>query len=192
MENKQANKNNTKNDVNNEEIKNTEASTTETNTDKDVESVHLENAQEKKSETKDIIIDETGIISEKMKVTGDITTDGHLVIYGEVEGNITARGNITVTGSVHGDITCCSLKLSNCQARSNLTVREKVVIDGGSRLEGNVQCGLLAVDGMIKGDIQAAEEINVYKNAKIAGSIKTKALGIESGAELQGNIMVVK
>ena len=33
---------------------------------------------------------------------------------------------------------------------------------------------------------------NETKNARILGNIKTKALGIESGAEIQGNVMVVK
>ena len=46
------------------------------------------------------IKDEFGVIAKETKVTGNIKTDGHIVIEGSVRGNITAKGNVVVLGSV--------------------------------------------------------------------------------------------
>lgn len=141
---------------------------------------------------REIVAEETGVISSNTKVIGDIGTEGHLAIYGEVEGNISARGDIIATGKIEGDITCSNLKMTGCQVKTNISVKEMVILDQNAKVEGKIQCKNISIDGNVKGDIDARGEVNIYKNAKISGSIRTKALGIESGAEIQGNVMVVK
>ena len=64
------------------------------------EPVQEETAEEEKNHEGVLPIDETGVIAANTKVTGDIVTRGHLMIYGEVEGNVTAAGNITATGRI--------------------------------------------------------------------------------------------
>lgn len=137
-------------------------------------------------------VDETGVIAANTKVTGDIVTRGHLMIYGEVEGNITAAGNISATGKIVGDISCSNLKLNGCQLRSNLTVKENIIMDAGSKVEGRVICRVLSADGAIKGDIEAASEVQVHSNASIMGGIRTKSISVDAGAQLQGSMQVVK
>lgn len=138
------------------------------------------------------IVEENGIISSNTKVAGDISTEGHLAIYGEVEGNISARGDIVATGKIEGDIVCNNLKMTGCQVKTNISVKEFVILDENARVEGRIQCRNISIDGNVRGDIDASGEVNIYKNARILGNIKTKALGIESGAEIQGNVEVVK
>lgn len=154
-------------------------------------------AAEAKAETKNNMddaapADEMGIIARDTRIIGDIVTGGHLTVYGEVEGNITARGNIYAMGKIQGDISCANLKLSNCSARANLSVRESIAIDAGTKVEGHISCESIAVDGEVKGNIEASRSINIYQNARVIGDIKSGSLGIEPGSVLQGSVMVVK
>lgn len=114
------------------------------------------------------------------------------MIYGEVEGNITAVGNVSVTGRITGDISCANLKLTGGQLKSNLLVRENILMDVDSKVEGQVQCSILDADGTICGDIDAAVEVQVHRNADINGGIRTKAISIDAGAQLMGSMQVVK
>ncbi len=145
-----------------------------------------------KDTMKAAIVEESGIISSNTKVVGDISTEGHLAVYGEVEGNISARGDIVATGRIVGDISCSNLRMEDCQVKTNITVKDFVVLEGNASVEGRIQCSNITVDGSIKGDIEASGEVNIYKNARIIGNIKARTLGVESGAEIQGNLMVVK
>lgn len=148
--------------------------------------------ESEKSQPKEMVAEETGVISKRTKVVGDIGTNGHLAIYGEVEGNISARGDIVATGKIQGDITCKNLKMTGCKVKTNISAKDVVILDEEARVEGKIQCKTIFIDGTIIGDIDAQSEINIYRNAKITGDIRAKALGIEAGAEIQGNIMVVK
>lgn len=139
------------------------------------------------------VVEETGVISANTRVVGNIGTNGHLAIYGEVEGNISARGDIAVAnGKIEGDISCWNLRMEGCVVKTNIIVKDQVVLGENTKVEGKIQCRDITIDGSVKGDIDAMGEVNIYKNARIIGNIKTKALGIESGAEIQGNLMVVK
>lgn len=140
----------------------------------------------------DEIVNEMGMIAHATKITGDISTQGHLTVLGEVEGNIAANGNVIAKGKITGDISCDNLEISGCDAKTNLNVKHSVTIDEGTRVEGQISCGKIAIDGIVIGDIEAENEINIYQNARVKGNIKTKALGIETGAQLEGNVMVVK
>ena len=137
-------------------------------------------------------IDETGVIAAHTKVIGDIVTRGHLMIYGEVEGNVTAAGNITATGRISGDIACSNLKLTGCQLKSNLTVKENILMDADSKVEGRILCSVLSADGTIKGNIEAASEVRVHSSANITGGIRTKSISIDAGAQLLGSMQVVR
>lgn len=137
------------------------------------------------------VVDETGIIAKETKVTGDITTKGHLLIHGEVLGNITANGNVVVTGKLAGDISCQNIKFSDCKAKTDVFAQGDVNIEKDTRVEGKIICKRITVDGMLKGDIEA-EEVSIFQTAKVLGNIISKSLSMEPGAELQGNIRVVK
>ncbi|MGF6377057.1 cytoskeletal protein CcmA (bactofilin family) [Clostridiales Family XIII bacterium PM5-7] len=140
---------------------------------------------------KNTIVDETGIIAKETKVTGDIATKGHLMIHGAVYGNISANGNVVVNGKVEGEISCKNIKFSDCKAKTNTTVEEHADIGKEAVIEGRITCKRITVEGMLKGDVEA-EEVCLYETARVVGSIVAKTLSMEAGAELQGNVRVVK
>lgn len=150
-----------------------------------------EEIEEIKPVEENVVVDETGTIAKETKVAGDITTKGHLLIHGEILGNINANGNIVATGKIAGDISCKNIKFSGCKAKTNVTAEEDVNIEKDTRVEGKIICNRISVDGMLKGDIEA-EEVSIFQTAKVVGSIVSKSLSMEPGAELQGSIRVVK
>ncbi|MCI9639159.1 polymer-forming cytoskeletal protein [Anaerovoracaceae bacterium 41-7] len=156
------------------------------------EPVQEETAEEEKNHEGVLPIDETGVIAANTKVTGDIVTRGHLMIYGEVEGNVTAAGNITATGRISGDIACSNLKLTGCQLKSNLTVKENILMDADSKVEGRIFCSVLSADGTIKGNIEATSEVQIHSSASITGGIRTKSISVDAGAQLLGSMQVVR
>ena len=137
-------------------------------------------------------VDETGIIAAYTRIKGDITTWGNLVIYGEVEGNISALGDVTASGKITGDISCRNLSLAGCRAKSRIDVKEAVILDNRALIDGDVKCSILTADGQVKGNIEAADEINIHGNAEIVGEIRTRSITVDAGAQLQGSINVVR
>lgn len=138
------------------------------------------------------ISDEVGIIAKDTRVEGDIITAGSLAVYGDVIGNIDARGDIIVAGRVDGSVKCSNLNLDGCKIKADLIVKKSVMLENNASLDGQIDCQSLSVDGQIKGNITAGEEVTIYKGSSVTGDIKAKTLGIEPGAQISGNISVVK
>jgi cytoskeletal protein CcmA (bactofilin family) len=95
----------------------------------------------------------------------------------KVVGQIYSREDLFVDGDVEGTIELLEHKL---------TVGPN----------GKVNCGIRARDvvvlGAIQGNVEAAERIEIKKDARLVGDIKTARIVIEDGAYFKGSIDIVK
>ncbi|MCL2375521.1 MAG: polymer-forming cytoskeletal protein [Firmicutes bacterium] len=61
-----------------------------------------------------------------------------------------------------------------------------VIVGESAVIEGNITADAVLVGGTIKGNITAADGIEILPNAKVIGDIKTNILSIGEGAVFEG------
>jgi len=103
------------------------------------------------------------LIGENTHIKGDIHFSGGLRIDGVITGNITAD---------EGEAAL-------------LTLSEK------GRIEGEVRVPYQLINGEVKGDIYAAEHIELAGKARINGNVFYKLLEVAMGSEVNGQLIHV-
>jgi cytoskeletal protein CcmA (bactofilin family) len=91
-----------------------------------------------------------------------------------LEGELDCAGDLVVAGDVAG----------NAKVGGSLTLAQ----DG--HWIGNVQTGNAVLCGILEGDIEVAERLEIRKTAKIRGTIRAKSIAIENGARVDGDMKV--
>ncbi len=87
-----------------------------------------------------------------------------------IEGNVTSSGDIRIDGTLKG----------------NMTTKGKVIIGETGKLNGEIRCKNLDVEGSIEGKAFINELLSLRNRSKILGDISTNKLAIEPGAVFTG------
>jgi cytoskeletal protein CcmA (bactofilin family) len=99
------------------------------------------------------------------KLAGLIDQETHL------KGDLSFKGSFRIEGQFQGTINSDSL----------LIIGEK------GKVEADVKVGQIIINGEIKGNIQAAEKVEIHNRGRVFGSIVTPRLMVEEGAYLEAN-----
>ena len=94
-----------------------------------------------------------------------------------VKGQIFAREDLTIDGEVEGTVECHDHRLTigpNARVLAGLKARE------------------IVIQGSIQGNVEAADKIDIRKEAKLVGDIRTSRIVIEDGAYFKGSIDISK
>ena len=94
-----------------------------------------------------------------------------------IKGQIFSREDLIVDGEIEGAIELNEHRLTvgpNGRVRAGIKAREIVVL------------------GTIDGNVEALDKIDIRKDAKLVGDIKTARIIIEDGAYFKGSIDIVK
>jgi cytoskeletal protein CcmA (bactofilin family) len=102
--------------------------------------------------------------------------DSLVGISARIEGNLCFTGGLRIDGEVHGDV------LGGDSADSVLIVSEH------ARIEGDVRCATLIVEGYISGDVYATELLELQPKGRIIGNVHYKKLEMHSGATVAGTL----
>ena len=100
------------------------------------------------------------LIGAKTDLKGDIVFTGGLRVDGKVRGNITAKGD----------------------GNSTLVLSENAAVTG------NVTVPHIITNGTIKGNVRAAERIELQPKAEISGDVYYKVIEMSLGAVINGNL----
>ena len=101
------------------------------------------------------------LIGAKTDLKGDIVFTGGLRVDGKVRGNITAKGD----------------------GNSTLVLSENAMVTG------NVTVPHIITNGTIKGNVRAAERIELQPKAEISGDVYYKVIEMSLGAVINGNLL---
>ena len=101
------------------------------------------------------------LIGAKTELKGDIVFSGGLRVDGKIRGNITAKGD----------------------GNSTLVLSENAVVTG------NVTVPHIITNGSIKGNVRAAERIELQSKAEISGDVYYKVIEMALGAVVNGNLV---
>jgi cytoskeletal protein CcmA (bactofilin family) len=96
-----------------------------------------------------------------------------LVVRGELSGNEA----MVVDGEVEASITLPGQRL---------TVRPN------GHIRGNIQAREVILHGLVEGDIQASDRVELFRSASLTGCILTARISIEDGAFIKGKIDIKK
>jgi cytoskeletal protein CcmA (bactofilin family) len=95
----------------------------------------------------------------------------------KISGQIYSKEDLYVDGDVEGSIELQEHRLTigpNGRVRSNVKAREVVIL------------------GTLQGNVDASDKLEVRKEARLVGEIKTARIVIEDGAYFKGSIDIVR
>ena len=95
----------------------------------------------------------------------------------KIIGQIFSKEDLYVDGDVEGTIECQDNKLT---------------VGPNGKLQAAVRAREVVVLGQVKGNVEANDRIDIRKDARLVGDIKTARIVIEDGAYFKGSIDIVK
>ncbi len=95
----------------------------------------------------------------------------------KIVGQIFSREDLYVDGDVEGTIEL---------------IEHKLTIGPNGKVHAGVKAREVVALGVIQGNVDASERIDIRKDAKLVGDIKTARIVIEDGAYFKGSIDIVK
>ncbi|MCS7315405.1 MAG: polymer-forming cytoskeletal protein [Bryobacterales bacterium] len=95
----------------------------------------------------------------------------------KIKGQIFSREDLYLDGEVEGTIE---------------VPEHRLTVGPHGRLQASVKAREVVVLGSVNGNVEAAEKIDIRKEAKLVGDIKTGRIIIEDGAYFKGSIDIVR
>ena len=95
----------------------------------------------------------------------------------KINGQIFAKEDLYVDGDVEGTI----------ESQDN-----KVTIGPNGRVQAGIRAREVVILGQVQGNVEASDKVDIRKDAKLVGDIKTSRISIEDGALFKGSIDIVK
>jgi cytoskeletal protein CcmA (bactofilin family) len=93
-----------------------------------------------------------------------------------IDGDLLFRGGLRIDGQVTGNVTAEAGHSSY------------LVIGESGRVEGEVRCDHLVVNGEIKGGVHCAALLEIQPKARIIGDVSYKVLEMHGGAQVLGRL----
>lgn len=94
-----------------------------------------------------------------------------------IKGQIFSREDLTIDGEVEGSVELHEHRLT---------------VGPNGKLQAGVKAREVVVLGTIHGNVEASDKIDIRKEARLVGDIKTSRIVIEDGAYFKGSIDIVR
>src|SRR5262252_7315287 len=89
----------------------------------------------------------------------------------EFEGKLTFEGQVRIDGKFTGQII----------------TKDTLVIGDGARVSAEINAGTVIVNGLVEGNIRAAQLIELHQPGRIKGNLETPALSMDRGVVFEGS-----
>ncbi len=97
----------------------------------------------------------------------------------QVEGNFNISGNLFIDGQIQGDV------------RSDHSKEAIVSVGLNGQVNGNLFAPFIVIFGHVKGDVHAAERIELKPGAKVEGDLYYKVIEMNAGSEVNGKMFAM-
>lgn len=104
------------------------------------------------------------------RATAGSATIGKSVV---IKGQIYSREDLIIDGEVEGSVEA---------------IEHRIVVGPNGKVTAGVKAREIMVQGSIKGDVEAGDKIDIRREAKLVGNIKTQRIVIEDGAYFKGSV----
>ncbi len=102
--------------------------------------------------------------------------DSLVGISARIEGDLCFTGGLRIDGEVHGNV------IASDGAENSLFISEH------ARIEGDVRCANLVVNGYIAGHVYSSEMLELQPKGRIVGDVHYKTLEMHGGALVTGKL----
>lgn len=90
-----------------------------------------------------------------------------------ISGDVTGKEDIVISGSVEGDIN----------------FRENNILIGNSgRINANVTAKNVIVEGEVKGELRASEQVTIKPDGRVTGDIRAPRVVLDDGCQFKGSV----
>lgn len=131
--------------------------------------------------------DESAIITEGMRVTGDIISTGNMDVLGTIKGNVDIKGKLTITGVIEGNSKAAEIFADSAKITGNVVSSGSVKVGQSSVIVGDIMATSAVVAGAVKGNIDVHGPVILDTSAIVMGDIKSKSVQINNGAVIEGH-----
>lgn len=128
------------------------------------------------------------VILRDMIVYGNVESASDIDIMGSIQGEVKSAGRIFVSGRVSGNISGRTVNICTKEVKANVFADERVNIDRGTVINGNVSSESVIVNGEVNGNITASKELVVMAGALIKGDITAAMMEVNRGAVINGKV----
>jgi cytoskeletal protein CcmA (bactofilin family) len=94
-----------------------------------------------------------------------------------IVGQISSREDLIIDGEVDGTIEA---------------VEHKVTIGPNGKVKAGIKAKDIVVIGAVQGNVEASDKMEIKKDARLVGDIRTARISIEDGAIFKGSIDIVR
>ena len=98
----------------------------------------------------------------------------------EITGNVVFSGGMRIDGLVKGDVIG---RPGDGQAASLLVLSDK------GRIEGSIRCSDAVINGVVTGDLDIGQRLELQADARVRGTIRYKQLQMDVGASVSGHLV---
>jgi cytoskeletal protein CcmA (bactofilin family) len=102
--------------------------------------------------------------------------DSLVGISARIEGDLCFTGGLRIDGEVHGSVIAS-------EGAANM-----LVVSEHARIEGEVRCANLVVNGYIAGPVYSSEMLELQPKGRIVGDVHYKMLEMHGGAMVTGQL----
>ena len=132
------------------------------------------------------VIDETAIVTKGMKVSGDISSQGSMDVFGDIKGNIEILGKLNVAGTIEGNSNAAEVFSDAAHITGDIHATGSIKVGLNSVIIGNIYATSAVIAGAIKGDIDVHGPVVLDSSAIVMGNIKSKSVQMNNGAVIEG------
>ncbi len=94
-----------------------------------------------------------------------------------VKGTVSGKEDLLVDGRLEGDVDLPENRLT---------------VGPGGQIEGKIRAREIVIYGVVQGNMEASERVEIRKNAKVIGDLKTCRPVIEDEAYFKGNVETIR
>lgn len=134
------------------------------------------------------------MITEDVKIVGDIESLEGITLEGSVIGNIKTSKNIEtfISSYIEGDVQAYSANLGG-KINGNVACEQNISVDQNTFIKGNLTSNVVLIAGKVTGNIYAEHSVKLKEQAYVQGNIVCAVISIDEGAQIDGNLkMLIK
>lgn len=153
------------------------------------EELHEETAKQEEQNTqpKEKVV---AYVTQGQTIHGSIESSDNLVLEGIVYGDIIIDGNLAIYGTVKGNVTADNVEIINAQVEGNIDAKCNISMKG-SNVTGNFTAENIALDGVVRGTINASNICCLLATSNVEGDITSAVIEIKRGSHFNGTILMV-
>lgn len=135
----------------------------------------------------------SSIITQTMKITGNLESDHLIIVEGRIIGNVSTLNNVEtfIESNIVGNIQAKSAMLGG-KVKGNISCDQNISIDGNILIEGDLIAKEITIAGSVIGNVTALETLKLKENAIVKGNIKCAIVSIDAGARIDGHFEMVQ